>query len=96
MLDSERARKNASAILQALAKVGQTHVAEFLSVSESTVSRFKEKAIPEAAELLAACGLKAVPESLTCYKPESIAALLTLAKERVQRLESIRELEWEE
>lgn len=75
-----RARKNTSAILRALAAVGQVRVAEQLGISESTVSRMKDAELDRIGELLAACGLKAVPVDLQLFEPERIQALQVLAR----------------
>ena len=89
------ARKNASSILRALASVGQVHVATALGVSESTVSRWKDKEIDEMGQFLAVLGMKAVSANYKCYDPKSIDALLTLAKERMAQLETPEQLNWE-
>lgn len=91
-----RSRKNVSAILQALASVGQVRVAEAFGLSESTVSRWKDKEIDEMGKLLAVLGLKSVPQDYKCYDPKSIDALLTLAKERMAQIENPDHLTWEE
>ena len=92
----ESARKIGSSILKRLASVGQVHVAQSLGVSESTVSRWKDKEIEETAQFLAVLGLKSVPADYKCYDPKSIDALLTLAKERMAQLESPDQLKWED
>lgn len=89
-------RKNASGILRALASVGQVRVAEALGVSESTVSRWKDKEIDEMSQFLSVLGLKAVPASYKCYDPRSVDALLTLAKERMAQLETPEQLIFED
>ena len=77
---TERARKNESVILQALAAAGQNTVAIGMGVNESTVSRFKDGGISQAASLLAHCGLKVVPTGMRCFNPEYVEALKTLAE----------------
>ena len=89
-------RKISASILRALASVGQVRVAESLGVSESTVSRWKDKEIDEMGQLLAVLGLKSVPQDYKCYDPKSIDALLTLAKERLAQIEHPDHLVWEE
>lgn len=76
----ERARKNLAATLQALSAAGQINVARVLEVSEPTVSRMKEKEIPEAARLLALLQLKVVPEQYRCVDPAYLAGLEHFAK----------------
>jgi hypothetical protein len=76
----ERARKNVASILQALAASGQSNVAKDLELSESAVSRMKDKDIPEAARLLAAVGLKVVPEKYRCVDAAYLAGLEHFAK----------------
>lgn len=73
---AERARKNERTILQALAERSQAKAAELMGVHESTVSRFNKA---EIAALLAASGLKAVPEGMQCFDPDYVKALKTLA-----------------
>lgn len=78
---TERARKNESAILQGLASAGQATVAKHLECSESTVSRMKsEGELRQMAKLLAACGLKVVPQEYRCAKPEIIEAAMVFAR----------------
>jgi hypothetical protein len=76
----ERSRKNASALLRALADAGQVRVADLLGVSESTVSRMKDTDIDRLAQLAAACGLKLVAEDAHVFAPKRIAALQELAR----------------
>lgn len=97
-----QSRKNLRAILQGLASIGQGTVAAALSVHESTISRMKEpqkdgrkSQLEELAILLATCGLKAVPAAFRCYEPRTIEAILILAREKLNRLGSVTELEWE-
>lgn len=82
----ERARKNESTVLHALAGVGQSHVAACLKMSESTVSRMKDADIGRYSAFLAAIGLKVVPQSYKCAKPDVIAAALTLVKASMHNL----------
>lgn len=96
MTRSERSRKLESTVLQALASKGQVHVAEFAGVSESKVSRFKSEHLAEICDHLVALDLKVVPLSMQCYRPESIAALMQLAKERMEQLDTPEQLAWQE
>ena len=70
-----RARKNVATIFQALQQAGQVNVARALEVSEPTVSRMKEKDLPEAAKILAVLQLKVVPEQFRCVDPAYLAGL---------------------
>lgn len=93
-----RSRKNLSTILKALANVGQVRVAEAIGKDESTVSKMKDKDLPQLARILAACGLKVVPESVRCFDPRQIEAILHLAKARLAEIENSDQLglAWEE
>lgn len=79
-----RANKNLSEILRAFRVTTQAKVADLMGISETTVSRLKDNAIPEFAVLLAACGLKVVSENAQTHSPERIAALTTLALEALK------------
>jgi DNA-binding transcriptional regulator YdaS (Cro superfamily) len=76
---AERARKNHTSILRSLAQVSQARAAELIGVSETTVSRFKDGGLEQAAALLAACGLKCVPQEMQCFDPEYVRALKVMA-----------------
>jgi hypothetical protein len=91
---SERARKNGTAVLRALADKGQTRVAELVGTSETTVSRFKGHDLELASAVLAAAGLKVVPESMICFDPEYVNALRVMAGVGLNA-ESPRSLEWD-
>lgn len=93
---SERARKIESLILQALSRTGSEPVAREIGVSEATVSRLRNEHLRHFAALLAATGLKVVPVEMQCYRFESIAAMLTLAKERMAQLETPQQLAWDD
>ena len=95
-MDSARTRKNLTAILQGISKVGQNTIAETLDLSETKVSRFKSEEAEMVAGILDVIGLKCVPVELQCYKQESIQSILTLAKERMAQLETPEQLEWDE
>lgn len=79
-MPEERARKNLTAILKAMATVGQARVAERLGVNESTVSRMKDSELERIAALLSALDLKCVPVSMQLIEPERIEALRVLAR----------------
>lgn len=65
-------------------------------MSESTVSRFKAEQAEPFAKLLAALGLKVVPEHVRCYEPKQIEAVLALAKARLAQIESAEALQWDD
>lgn len=98
LMPSETARKIVGNILHRLAAVGQTTVATRLQVSESTVSRMKEKdaEIQRCAALLDALEMKAVPREMKCYGEKSLAAILQLAKERMAQIEEPSQLQWDD
>lgn len=84
--DDERARKNLAAILSGLSSVGQVNVARALDTSEASVSRMKESDLPAAARVISLCGLKVVPVTYRCMKPEVATMLLELAGQRLDTL----------
>lgn len=90
--DTDRARKNMTAILRALAAVGQREVAARLGVNESTVSRMKDTELERIAALLSALDLKCVPASMQLIEPERINALRVLARIGVEHADTPSEL----
>ena len=79
--------------------MGQTTVAEELTkrgapTSDSTVSRWKDKELPSVVAILSKLGLKVVPTEARCFDPQQIAAIFTLAKERMSQIEGIDQLTW--
>lgn len=82
--------------MQALSRVGSEPASREIGVSEATVSRLKNEHLPHFSKLIAALGLKVVPIEMQCYRPAAIAAMVTLAKERMAQIESPSQLEWEE
>lgn len=91
-----RARKNLAAIFQRLSEVGQSVVAQRLSVSDATISRWKTEEGELAAKILAELGLKVVPIGLKCFDPAKIGAILQLAKAHLADIEGPEQLSWEE
>lgn len=59
---AERSRKNHAAILRSLAAAGQARVAALIGVDDSTITRIKDGQLERLAAVLAASGLKVVPE----------------------------------
>lgn len=86
------ARKNESAILQAMARTSQTRIAEQLGLNESQISRYKDGDLQRAAALMAACGLKVNPADAVLYERDIAHALTTLARDRLQGIAGPEEL----
>lgn len=93
---AERARKTVALIFRRLASAGQASLAEKLSVSESTVSRWKSEQAEQCARILAELGLKVVPETMRCYEPSQMEAILALAKARLAQIEHAEQLAWDD
>lgn len=81
---ADRARKNHAAILRAVAAAGQTRVAALIGVDDSTVTRLKDGQLERLAAVLAAAGLKVVPEDHQTLAPEYVKALQVLAMRGVE------------
>ena len=81
-----RSRKNAALMLQRLASLGQTAVADALGVSESTVSRWKDGDIEKTAITLAVLGLRVVRDDERTVDPRKLAALVALAADGFEAL----------
>ncbi len=75
-----RARKNFSTILRAVAVTGLGPVAEACNVDSSTVHRWKEKELERLSVALAAMGLKVTSSTAQCYSAEYIQHLRYFAK----------------
>lgn len=92
-----RSRKNHSAILHGLGRVGQVNVAKQLNVSETTISRYKDHDSQRCASILASCELKVVPEDMHCYSEEYINHLHYFAQIGMKAApDSIKSLEWDD
>lgn len=91
----QRARKNEKVILSALADTGQAVAAGFMGVSESTVSRMKDQELEKLSDILAACGLKVVPESMQCFPAERVEALRILALQSSVLNNKADQLRWD-
>lgn len=89
----QASRKNEQLILHSLAEHGQARIADMMGVHESTISRFKDGGISQASALVAALGLKIVPQRMECFDPEYVRALRTLANLGIKQPEP-RALEW--
>jgi DNA-binding XRE family transcriptional regulator len=101
---SARARKIEKTILRKLASMGQSTVAKYVGVSETTVSRWKSEPagresddteIQRMSKFLACLGLKTVPIEYECHDPKTLEAMLTLAQQRMSQLKSADQLRWE-
>ncbi len=84
---AENARKNERAILQAFSRLSQSKVAELMGVSDTKVSRYKGPDLEEIGALLAACGLQVVELTAGMYDHDVVAALVTLNKWQMQRVQ---------
>lgn len=100
---SARARKIQQVILQRLSSVGQAHAAACVDVDESTISRWKDKRpdgkpgeIERMSRFLAALGLKATPQEYKCYDEATLAAMLTFAKQRMDQIQGVGHLAFED
>lgn len=91
----EIARNLNTDLLQEISKLGQNQIAPAIDTSESTLSRVVPQ-LEKTILLMRACGYKVVPMDLRCYRDEDIEPLLTLAKQRMAQLETVRQLEWED
>ncbi len=67
-------------MLQRLLSVGQKTVADAMTLSESTVSRWKEGEIERWSKVLALLGLQVVPVSAVVVNAEYLRSLETLAE----------------
>ncbi|HCW17729.1 CII family transcriptional regulator [Achromobacter sp.] len=101
--DAARARKIEQIILQRLASVGHAHAAACVGLDESAISRWKDKKtdgrpgeIERMARFLAALGLKATPQEYKCYDEATLAAMLTFAKQRMDQIQGVGHLAFED
>lgn len=92
----ERSRKIVAIVFQRLSSVGQSRLAESLGVSEATISRWKAEQVEQCARALSALGLKVVPETVRCFNPKKIDAILELAKAHLEGINGSEGLEWDE
>ena len=92
----ERVRRYQTLFLERLMSVGQQSVAKAIGVSEPTVTRLKADHLEHFCAVCAAIGVKLVPQEMACYRKESIASILQLAKERLEQIEGPEELEFPE
>ena len=90
----DKARKNQTMVLQKLAASGQQVAADCIGTSVSTISRWQSSegtsmGLEQICLLLAAIGLKVVPQEMKCYPAHEVQALFTLAKAHLQRSDSV-------
>lgn len=90
------ARKSLATIFKAFQQVGQGVVAQRLSLSDATISNWKNKDAETVSQILAAAGLKVVPSGHKCYEPRQMEAILTLAKAHLGQLDNTSSLQWED
>lgn len=91
----ERARRNEATLLRGLQTAKGSNVAKALGVDEATVSRLKDGELQHIAKLLAAAGLKVVPTTAKCYDQAFINAIFQIAKQKIERAETLEELDFE-
>lgn len=77
----ERANKIHTLILRRLSQIGQANVAKAMNRHESTVSRLKsDEGLREFCALLAAMGMKVIPEHHQAYSPRLIQSMQYLSR----------------
>lgn len=100
MTKPETARKNCSTILRAIAERGSNAAADGWGVSASRFSHMKNDKehplIDGIAGMLAALGLKVVPDSVQCFDPQYVEHLRALAQLGLRQPSVDQVLEWEE
>lgn len=84
--DESTARKHVHALARkgSLAAAGQARVAALIGVDDSTITRIKDGQLERLAAVLAASGLKVVPEDHQTLAPEYVRALQVLAVRGVE------------
>lgn len=89
----EIARKSHARVLQHVARTNQAVVAERIRTSPSTVCRFIADDLYRAIQILAAVGLKIVPTEHTYLPPRRVQVLVELARDRLNSIRDVTELE---
>lgn len=85
-----------SVALHRIALTGQNNIAEEIGLSAPTISRFcSEGDLERACRVLAAAGVKCVPIEYQCFPKDTVAALMHLARERMNGLQNVEQLTWE-
>lgn len=91
-----RARKIVATVLRATQRdVTQTAIATAMGCSESTVSRLLSDHLEKLALVLAHAGLKVAPAESRCFPPDYVDALLLMAKQHINTVATVRNLEWD-
>lgn len=93
---AEKARKVESNLLQGIHRSGQSRIAEAVGVSEATISRLKTEQLAQVAAVIAAAGMKVVPDTMRCYPAKKMNAILELARDHLNAVDSVEQLSWEE
>lgn len=88
----EQARKSHSRALRHLQKIGQNTIAEKISVSPTTVSRFVADDLERACLILAHAGLKVVPTDRIAIKTHIFESMATLIYEVLDDRDTVRKL----
>lgn len=89
MTNPDRARKNSSMILRAIAERGSNAAAEGWGIKDHPLTEC-------VAGMLAALGLKVVPERMQCFDPEYVEHLRALAQLGLRQPSADQVLEWDE
>lgn len=92
----EKANKFQSLVLKHVMSTGQNTIAELLATSETTVSRFVSAELERACKVLAVLDLKIVPTTMKCYPSDQIDAIFSLAKARMEEMDSAEKLSFED
>lgn len=74
---------------------GQVRIAEAVGVSEATISRMKSEQLAQVAAVIAAAGMKVVPEEMRCYPAKKLNAILELARDHLNALDDVERLSWD-
>ncbi|WP_321914802.1 CII family transcriptional regulator [Paraburkholderia sp. J11-2] len=92
---AERSRKAQSLALQRISATGQNTIADEIGLSAATVSRWVGEDLERACQVLSAAGLKLVPAEMQCFPPRKVAILMELARDHLNQLETVEQLQWE-
>ena len=94
----ETARKIQAQWLQSVASIGQNVIADAIGVSAPTISRFCSEPdhMERACLVLAAAGLKVVPEGVKCVSHRTMQAYKHLAAEYMRQHVEPGILNWDE
>lgn len=74
-------------------QLGDRNFEVFMAAAgEQQMLSFDEKRLQRACQILGAIGLRVVPENVIRVNPELMSAVLTLAKARMNSLQSVEQL----